>query len=161
MIGLAYFVQLTWWLWNVDENCFCIQSYGCFALFWKIEDVESHSKCFIFMEIMVNLYFWRCISWVLKDSLVKSLNVLVRRSARRILGINMIDVKQLHIRNSETRYVFYNFPFTHRLITSRQLNLLEKYLGTQEIKSRYNHPRAGVIIRGNPDVACATIGNPS
>ena len=61
--------------------------------FWKCDEVELHSKCLIFMAIPLNLLLWGCESWALKESLIKSLDVFLHRSIRRILGTSMLEVR--------------------------------------------------------------------
>ena len=59
-----------------------------------INDAELFSKNLSFVAIPLNLALLRCESWALKNSLVDSISALMRRRIRRILGINMLDVRE-------------------------------------------------------------------
>ena len=99
---------------------------GALHSFWRSNEVELYSKYLIFMAIPLNLVLWGCESWALKESLIQQIDVFIHRSIRRILNINILDVKEHRIKNTDIRQRFYNIPSAHRLITVRQLKFIGK-----------------------------------
>ena len=83
---------------------------GALENLWKYHHVDMYSKYIIFRVIPCNLILWGCERWALCQSLLEKLDVFLHRSIRRILGIRMGQVRELHIKNSHIRTMFYNIP---------------------------------------------------
>ena len=89
---------------------------GALHSFWRWDQVELHRKHLICMAIPINLLLWGCGSWALKESLVKSTDVFLHSSIRRILRITMLDMKNEHTKSETIRKTFFNITNTRKMI---------------------------------------------
>ena len=103
-------------------------SMGALSNFWKDHHVDMYSKYMIFRAIPCNLLLWGCESWALRQTLLNKLEVFLHRSIRSILNINMVQVRERHIKNSHIRVVFYNIPCVRNQIAFRKLTYIGKIL---------------------------------
>ena len=107
-------------------------SMGALDNFWKDHHVNMYSKYMIFCVIPCNLLLWGCESWALRQTLLNKLEVFLHRSIRRILNINMTQVRERHIKNSHIQVMFYNIPCVRNQVAFRQLTYVGKVLRTVE-----------------------------
>ena len=81
---------------------------GSLRKFWGDPYVDIYSEYMIFLVIPCNLLLWGCESWALIQSFLNTLDVFILRNSRRILGINMTKVRDMRIKNTSIRIIFYN-----------------------------------------------------
>jgi hypothetical protein len=53
---------------------------------------------------------WGCESWAIREDHHKKLDIFVHSSVRRILGINMLTVREERLRNKKARKMLFNIP---------------------------------------------------
>ena len=75
-------------------------SMGALEKFWRDHHANMHSKYMIFWSIPCNLLLWGCESWDLRQNLLEKLDVFLHHSIRSILGIRMVQVREINIKNS-------------------------------------------------------------
>ena len=80
----------------------------------------------------LNLLLRGCEAWALKQTAIDDINVFIHQSIRRIIGINMTQVKEEKISNEKLRVMFYNIPDAHRLITVKQLNFIRRIVRRED-----------------------------
>ena len=86
------------------------KSMGALHSFWINSEVELFSKYLTFLAIPINLLLWGCENWALRKNLLDKLEVFLHRNIRRILQINMRQVKDERITNASIRKSFFNIP---------------------------------------------------
>ena len=69
---------------------------------------------------------WGCDSWVLRQSLLNTLEGFLHRNIRRILGINMTKLRDMRINNTSIRIMFYNIPCIRSQVAFRKLSYVGK-----------------------------------
>jgi hypothetical protein len=76
---------------------------GAFKNVWESTYVDLKAKYLFFLAIPINALLWGCESWAIREDHHKKLNVFVHSSVRRILGINMLTVREerLEMKRSE------------------------------------------------------------
>ena len=99
---------------------------GALRWFWNDKKVDKRSKYLTFLAIPINLLLWGCESWALKTTLLAPLEVFLHRSIRSILGINILQVREEKLKNSELRKRFYNILTIREEIAKRQLTFIGK-----------------------------------
>ena len=99
------------------------------------------------------MLLWGCESWALRQSLLDLLEVFLHRNTRRILGINMVKVREMKIKNTQVISKFYNIPCIRNQVAFRQLSYVGKifrrkgtHLPTRLLTTWCGHPRK----RGRP-----------
>ena len=108
----------------------------------------------------LNLLLWGCEAWAIKQTAFDDINVFLHQSIRRIIGINMTQVKEEKISNEKLRGMFYNIPDAHRLIAVKQLTFIGKvvrredsFFPKQLLTAWVNHKRkAGGVLTTNKKV---------
>ena len=127
---------------------------GALTNFWENKSIDLHSKYLIFLAIPTNLLLWGCESWALRTTLRKKLDVFLHRSARRIMGVSMAEVRDKKITNEEIRKRFFNIPPIASQIAKRQLTFIGKAVRnsddqfpTKLLTAWCNHrrPQGGVL----------------
>ena len=73
--------------------------------FWN-SHADLETKRMIFLAIPVNTVLYGCESWGLTEKHKGKLTAFFHRSIRKILNINMYQVKDLHIKNEQLRNLF-------------------------------------------------------
>ena len=106
-----------------------------------------------FRAIPCNLLLWGCESWALRQSLLDSLEVFLHCNISQILGISMVKVREMKIKNTQARSKFYNIPCIMSQVAFRQLSYVGKifqregtHLPTRLLTTWCDHPRK----RGRP-----------
>ena len=103
-------------------------SMGALDKFWIDHHVNMYSKYMIFQAIPCNLLLWGCEIWSLCQYLLDKLNVFLYRSIRRILGIRMGQVREIHIKNSHICTMFYNISCVRNQVEFRQMTYVGEIL---------------------------------
>ena len=123
-------------------------SMGALDNFWKDHHVDMYSKYMIFRGIPCNLRLLGYESWALRQTLLNKLEVFLHRSIRQILNINMVQVRERHIKNSHIRVMLYNIPCVRNQVAFRRLTYVGKVLrreashvSTRFLTAWYNNPR--------------------
>ena len=62
--------------------------------------VDMYYKYMVFWAIPCNLLLWGCEIWDLRQNLLEKLDVFLHHSIRSILGIRMVQVREINIKNS-------------------------------------------------------------
>ena len=70
--------------------------------FWNSKS-DLETKRIIFMALLMQTVLYGCEYWTLTDQLRGKLSTFQHKSMRRVLGINMHDVQELHIKNAQVR----------------------------------------------------------
>eukprot|EP00956_Cyclotella_meneghiniana_P019936 scaffold34652_cov36-Cyclotella_meneghiniana.AAC.1 len=102
------------------------RSMGMLKNFWDNPSIDLYTKHLFYLAIPINLLLWGCESWALKKSSLKKLEAFHHRSIRRILKINMTQVREDKIRNEKIREQFHNIPDIGNLIAAFQLRFVGK-----------------------------------
>ena len=121
---------------------------------WEDPHIDLYSKFFFCIAMPLNLLLWGCKAWALKENVIDNIHFFIHQSIRRIIGINMTQVKEEKISNEKLRGMFYNISDTHRLIAMKQLTFIEKvvrrensFFSKQLLPEWVNHKRkAGGLI---------------
>ena len=103
-------------------------SMGALGKFWRDHHVDIYSKYMVFWAIPCNLLFWVCESWDLHQSLLEKPDVFLHLSIRKILDIQMVQVRECHIKNSHICLMFYNIPCVRNQLLFRQLTYVGKIM---------------------------------
>jgi hypothetical protein len=131
------------------------QAMGLLSNIWRNQFIELKTKHSFFLAIPINLLLWGCEAWALKESDFDRLDTFFHRSIRRILGINMMKVREERIKNEEVRKEFFNtHDICSTMIAARQPNYIGKvichpnpnHLPLQLLSAWVNHKRP----RGGP-----------
>ena len=77
-------------------------SMGALGKFWKDHHVDMYSKYMIFHTLPCNLLLWGCNIWARRQTLLNKLEIFLHCSIRRILNINMVQVRERHIKKTHT-----------------------------------------------------------
>ena len=109
------------------------RSMGMLKNFWDNPYIDMYTKHLFYLAIPVNLLLWGCETWALKKSSLIKLESFHHRSIRRILKINMIQVREEKISNKQVRKMFHNIPEIGNLIAAFQLRFVGKVV-------RHPHP---------------------
>ena len=125
--------------------------------FWVNPAVKTHSKYLIFCTIPLRLLLWGCESWAFLEYLFRELEVLFHRCIRKILVINILQVKYKHITNEAVHIFFCGIPSLRNQIAKRQLSFIGKVvhnhdsqIPTQLLTVWCNHPRKqGGLLQTN------------
>ena len=72
--------------------------------------VDNLSKYLIFLAIPTNILLWGCEICALRTSLLKTIDIFLHCSIRRILCISMAEVKDQNITNDTVRKKFFVIP---------------------------------------------------
>jgi len=113
------------------------RNFGAMSNFYRSSQVSLNAKYRVFMAIQVNLLLWGCESWALKVHLKDKLERCARRMIRRILNLNMNDIKDNHITINQLNQKFKNFSGIETLIRVRTMNFLGKLIrGNVKLPSR-------------------------
>ena len=96
---------------------------------------------------------WGCNSWVLRQSLLNTLEIFLHRNIGRILGINLTKVRDIRIKSISIRIMYYTRPCIQNQVAFRQLYYVGKifrrkgyHLLTRLLMVWCNHSRK----RGRP-----------
>ena len=114
---------------------------GALKLFWRNQYVDLKAKKQIFQAIPLNLLLWGCEAWALRESQLNKLDAFLHRQIRRILGINMLQVKEEKITNKSIRKIFYNMPDMRSLIAIRHMTFLGKIT-----RAPASHPAKELLV---------------
>jgi len=87
--------------------------------------LSLHVKKLLYMAIPINLLLWGCKSWALKQSDQDKIQRFHSKGIRRILNINMIEVRDQQITNQQI-YTKFNIDPIENIMVSRQLRWLGK-----------------------------------
>ena len=116
--------------------------------FWEDPHANMYSKYIIFRAIPCNLLLWGYEIWLLRQSLLDTLEVFIHHNIRRILGINMTKMRDMRIKNTSIRIMFYNIFCIRNQIALRKLSYVDKIFWSEgsHIPNRLlmawcNHPR--------------------
>ena len=94
-------------------------------------EVSLRVKVMMYIAIPLNTVLWGCETWSLKSTDMKALETFHNSSIRRILKINMKQVKEERITNEEIRKRFHNIHKLEDYITRRSLTYLGKTIRTE------------------------------
>jgi len=104
------------------------QSNGCFKTLLQQETSESIFQYIIFLAIPINLLLCGCESWAVRvDHYVKKIEHFIQRQMRKILNINMLQVKE-HITREQVRERFHHIMARLLVVTTPQFLLQERSL---------------------------------
>jgi hypothetical protein len=93
---------------------------GALRNYFRCKQVSLNAKRLIYLAIPINL--WGVEAWDISESSLRKLKVFhTRRSIQSILQINIYDVKDNHIRNTDILSMM-NVPPMENIIAKRQLN---------------------------------------
>ncbi len=101
---------------------------GAFKNIWESQYVDLKAKYLLFLAIPTNTLLWGCESWAVREDHHKKLDVFVHSSVRRILGINMLTVREERLRNEEVRKMLFDIPDARRMIAARQMSYMGKII---------------------------------
>jgi hypothetical protein len=101
---------------------------GALKEVWRNPHLDVYNKYLLFRAIPMNLLLWGCETWSLRQSLLDKLEVFLHRSVRRILQINMTQVKDESLRNCRVREMFYAIPCVRKMIAARQMDFVGKMI---------------------------------
>jgi hypothetical protein len=102
---------------------------GALKEVWQNPHLDVYNKYLLFRAIPMNLLLWGCETWSLRQSLLDKLEeVFLHRSVRRILQINMTQVKDESLRNCRVREMFYAIPCVQKMIAARQMDFVGKMI---------------------------------
>jgi hypothetical protein len=88
----------------------------------------------------MNLLFWGCETWSLRQSLLNKLEIFMHKSIRRILQISITQVKDMRIKKKTIHNTFYIMPCVRNMIALRQLEFIGKL-----IQGPHNQPAMRMI----------------
>ena len=104
------------------------RSMGMLKNFWDNPFIDLYTKYLFYLAIPINLLLWGCESWALKKSSLLKLESFHHRSIRRILKINMTQVREEKITNAKIRQMFHHVPVIGDLIATFQLRFVGKVI---------------------------------
>ncbi len=110
---------------RVDKSS---QQMGAFKNVWESPYVDLKAKYLFFLAIPINTLLWGCESWAIREDHHKKLDVFVHSSVRRILGINMLTVREERLRNEKVRKMLFNIPNARQMVAARQTSYLGKII---------------------------------
>ena len=99
---------------------------GALKGFFSRREICIHSKRLIFEAIIINLLLWGCESWALRKDHILKLERFMNRQIRRILKINMWQVKDEHITVEQLRGQFDNIISVRTMIDVRRARFIGK-----------------------------------
>ena len=70
---------------------------------WEDPHIDLYSKYLFFVAMPLNQLLWGCEAWALKQTSIDDIDVFIHQSIRRIIGINMIQVKEEKVSNEKLR----------------------------------------------------------
>ena len=94
--------------------------------------INMYLKYMILREIPCNLLLWGCKSWALRQFLLNTLDIFLHCSIMRILGINMTKVRDMRIKNTFIRIMFYNIPCIRNQVAFWKLYYIGKIFRREE-----------------------------
>ena len=80
---------------------------GMLKYVWVDPHIDLYSKYLFFIAMPLNLLLWGCEAWAIKQTAFDDINVFLHQSIRRIIGINMTQVKEEKLSNEKLRGTFY------------------------------------------------------
>ena len=78
-------------------------SMGALKEIWNNLHLVNYNKYLLFRAIPMNLLFWGCETWSLRQSLLDKLEVFLHKNIRRIMKISMFRVINEKLRNKQVR----------------------------------------------------------
>ena len=101
---------------------------GALKLFFNKKEVSTYSKylIFMFMAIPINLLLWGCENWSLRVDHVNKLEQFVTPQIRKLLHINMLQIKDERITLDELRSRFSNITSVQTMIDICKIQFLGK-----------------------------------
>jgi hypothetical protein len=106
---------------------------GALRNYFKCNQVSLYAKRLIYLAIPINLCLWGSESWAISEASLRKLKVFHTRSIRSILKINIYEVQEKHIRNSDILSMF-NLPAMENLIAKRHLRWVGKMARMEETR---------------------------
>jgi hypothetical protein len=108
---------------------------GAFKNDWESPYVDLKAKYLFFLAIPINTLLWGCKSWAIREDHRKKLDVFVHPSVRRILGINMLTVREEKLRNEKVREKLFNVnvPDARQMVAARQMSYMGKLSDTKTL----------------------------
>jgi hypothetical protein len=104
---------------------------GALRNYFRCKQISLYAKRLIYLAIPVNLCLWGVEAWAISECNIRKLKVFHTRSLRSILQINIYDVKDNHIRNTDILSMM-NVPTMENIIAKRQLNWMGKMVRMDE-----------------------------
>jgi len=104
---------------------------GALKHFFNKKQVSLYSKYLIFLAIPINLLLWGCESWAVRVDHVNKIERFIQRQMRKLLNINMLQVKDEHITREQIRERFHNMSSAQALIDGRKMQLLGKVIRSE------------------------------
>eukprot|EP00957_Ditylum_brightwellii_P146761 11172932-Ditylum_brightwellii.AAC.1 len=101
-------------------------------VFWN-KSLSKHVKKLLYMAIPMNLLFWGCETWALRESDHRIRQVFHTSSIRHILNINMMEVQMYCMSNEFICEEFHIDPMEN-ILASRQLRWLGKVARMEETR---------------------------
>jgi len=98
---------------------------GALRSFFRHPNIDLETKVTVYTATALNTVLWGCESWTITDSIKRSLQVFHHRSLRAILNINMFEVEEQRITNTEIRKRA-NVPDILIFLTRRNLRWIGK-----------------------------------
>ena len=108
------------------------QNMGMLKNVWEDPHIDLYSKYLFFVAMPLNQLLWGCKGWALKQTSIDDIDIFIHQSIRRIIGSNMIQVREKKISNEKLRAKFYNIPDAHRLIAVKQLGFVGKIVRRED-----------------------------
>ena len=130
-----------------------IKAMGALGFIWKAPQTCLDTKIKLFLAIPVNLALWNCETWSGNKMDMDILDVFFHKSIRRILGINMTEVKEKSISNIKLRKRFGNVNSLSHIMTCRMLKFVGRTVRQDpRMLSRrmLTSFTPGKLIRGRP-----------
>jgi hypothetical protein len=98
---------------------------GALRSFFRHPHIDLETKMAVYTATALNTVLWGCKSWTLTDSIKRSLQVFHHRSLRAVLNINMFEVEEQRITNTEIQKRT-NIPDILIFLTRRSLRWIGK-----------------------------------
>ena len=132
---------------------------------WDAPEDDIKTKINLYKAIALNLALWGLENWARKNIDIINLKIFHHESMRRILGINMLQVKEEHIRNAQIRLEFNTINTISYMVIKRQLLYIGKIMRQPDDKIPGNIIFAsikGTIQTGRPqttsrDAKCTSL----
>jgi len=130
---------------------------GALNSLWNSQAVSIETKVKMYLAIPVNLLLWNSESWSGNSTDLQQIDVFHHKTIRRILGINMADVKEHHITNESIRRQFGNIDLLSTIWRKRVLTFIGRTIcqpNTALSKQCLSGSVGGKRIKGRPFRTC-------
>ena len=130
---------------------------GALKFIWDSPETSLETKIRLYQAIPVNLVLWNAEIWSGNQADLDALDIFHHKAIRRILHINMIQVKDERLKNEELRKRFGNIPSLSVLWRQRLLKFIGR--AARQKSSSLSHRTLSLHIdglrpRGRPYRTC-------